>query len=210
MSVHVVEQGDCIASIAERAGLTWRRIWDDPANADLKKLRGDPSILMPGDEVVVPDTTARLETGATETRHVFQAKRNQARLSIRFLQEGKPRANQRCGVAINDDPSIEQELDADGVLDMPIPPDAKTAQISVGPPEERDVYDIQLGGLDPASETSGVLQRLANLGYGVPADPDQTEAICAAICLFQRDHKLDPTGEPDERTRKALVDAHGN
>ena len=210
MSVHIVEQGECIASIAQGSGHTWQRIWDDPANAELKDLRKDPSVLLPGDKVVIPATTPRVESGATETKHVFQAARNQARLSIRFLQEGRPRANQPCGVSIDDDPVLERELDGDGVLDLPIPPDAKTARISVGPPEERDDYEIQLGGLDPATETSGALQRLANLGYGAPAGPAPAEAARAAICRFQRDHGLDPTGEVDERTRKALVDAHGS
>ena len=36
---HTVVQGDCVDSIALRAGMATARIWDFPANSDLKARR---------------------------------------------------------------------------------------------------------------------------------------------------------------------------
>ena len=56
MPVHTVQQGEHLPALAERYGFqTIDPIWNDPANAELKQLRKNPMVLMPGDEVTIPD-----------------------------------------------------------------------------------------------------------------------------------------------------------
>src|SRR5262245_42749248 len=69
-----VEQGDCIASIAARFGYLWQTIWNAPANAEIKRIRKDPNVLLPGDRVVLPDKLLRHEACDTEKRHRFVRK----------------------------------------------------------------------------------------------------------------------------------------
>ena len=52
---HIVEQGDCIFSIAEIEGINWKKIWYHFENIGLRGLRKNLNIFRLGDEVVVPD-----------------------------------------------------------------------------------------------------------------------------------------------------------
>ena len=51
MAVVKVMQGDSISSLAMQAGLSWETVWHDVKNAELKALRKNPNVLMPGDMV---------------------------------------------------------------------------------------------------------------------------------------------------------------
>src|SRR5436305_39757 len=51
MTVHVVQQGECLSSIAHAYGLPdWKHLHDHAANKELKNNRPNPNILAPGDE----------------------------------------------------------------------------------------------------------------------------------------------------------------
>src|SRR4051794_29578662 len=52
---HIVEQGDTIVALAERHGLFARTLWEHPQNAALRDLRARMDVLLPGDEVYIPD-----------------------------------------------------------------------------------------------------------------------------------------------------------
>ncbi len=74
MPIIKVRQGDSIASIAERFSLLPESVWNDPANAELKSRRKDPSVLMPGDEVVVRRKEMKEVSISTGNRHQFRIK----------------------------------------------------------------------------------------------------------------------------------------
>ncbi|MFC1792330.1 peptidoglycan-binding protein, partial [Planctomycetota bacterium] len=74
-----------------------------------------------------------------------------------------------------------------------------------------DEFDLELGHMNPVSETSGVKARLHNLGYDCgPVDETMDEKTVEAIKAFQQDVGLSTSGELDQATRDALVREHGS
>ena len=54
--IHSVKQGEHMSGIARHYGFSdYKKLWDHANNAKLKTLRKNPNILLPGDEVFVPD-----------------------------------------------------------------------------------------------------------------------------------------------------------
>jgi hypothetical protein len=206
---HTVRQGDCIASIAGEYGFFPDTIWNHSDNASLKAQRQDGYMLVPGDVVIIPDLRPGQESGATAKKHRFRRKGvpEMLRLVIRD-EEDQPRANLPYLLTI-DGEHREGSTDADGRIQEPIPPRAKLAKLRVGPEEEGLEYELQLGGMDPISETTGVQARLHNLGYDVgPADGELGERGQKALEEFQYEHALEPTGRLDDATRHKLEEIH--
>jgi hypothetical protein len=71
---HVWRRGDTLSALAARHGLAhWTRIWNDDANSDLRRQRGTPDQIRPGDIVMIPRPREGEDSGATEAEHRFQA-----------------------------------------------------------------------------------------------------------------------------------------
>jgi len=207
---YVVQQGDCISSIAMVHGHFWETLWNDPGNASLKQARGNLNVLLPGDLVTIPEIRQKTKQGATEMRHRFRRRGEPSRLRLRFLKGRRPRAGQPYRVDVDGGQTIEGALDDDGRLDVGIPGTARAARIFVGPEGREVFYDIQLGATNPVSELSGVQDRLINLGYRCPREETLGDSTRAALRAFQQARGLQPTGELDDATRQALEDAHGS
>ena len=205
---HIVKQGECLSSIAARYGFSWQALWNDSANADLKKKRKDPNILFVDDVVVVPDVKLRKESCASGSLHNFVCKSTIEPIRIQFLDAlDKPIANAKYELVI-DGKTRTGSTNGDGELNEKISPHVKSAKLFLG--DDRVEYTLQLGALDPITEVAGVQERLTNLGY----DPGKIDGISgprtsAAISTFQAEHGLEPTGELDDDTLSALTDRHG-
>jgi hypothetical protein len=105
----------------------------------------------------------------------------------------------------------EGKTDGDGGVEIPLPPNAKEGRITVHPgkPEEK-TFALQLGGVDPVDEVSGVRQRLANLGFFcAPEGPADAEDLQTSLRKFQEKNSLDVTGKIDDATKSKLKDLHG-
>ena len=97
MTVHVVEQGECVASVAAHYRITdWRKLWDAQSD-ELRKKRPDPNLLFPGDKLDIPVQMPVRFTCATGLTHTFRVALPVAKLRIR-LRDGsaRPLASKRC------------------------------------------------------------------------------------------------------------------
>lgn len=208
-----VGQGDCMASLAAHYGLPAERILVHPENAHLRER--DSRVLLPGDEVYIPEREPSTLTIETEHRHRFELRRPRSRLRIQLLREGEPRSGREYVLEImgRDEP-ITGTTDSDGFLEAEIPADARRGRLRVmpgnGEPDE-ECIPLRLGELDPPEVVSGIQARLNNLGFFCGAVDNQLgPRTRAAIAHFQQRHNLTVTGDLDETTKLRLKEMHGS
>jgi hypothetical protein len=207
---HVVRQGECISSIARERGHFWETIWDDEGNAELRQAREHPNVLLPDDRVTIPEQTRRDESIEPERRHRFRRRGEPTMFRLRLLSNDRPRANQPYTAVINGN-ETSGETDADGNLQFRLPATAEVGTLRVGTGSGEREYRLAFRRLDPVSNTTGVQQRLANLGFDCgPADGELGPATAFAITRFQSKHGLNETGQPDAQTRDRLREVHGS
>jgi len=151
---HVIQDGECISSIAKQTGHFWKTIWDDANNTDLRDVRKDPNVLLPGDRVFVPELRRKDESGATEQHHRFRRKGEPSKLRLRLMR-----------AATKDDEQDDDDQDA------PAPQGQSDAKVSStqsdpGPPLLPDVprsnvpYVLNVDGrlFNGMTDADGVLE----------------------------------------------------
>ncbi|HEU0121548.1 MAG TPA: peptidoglycan-binding protein [Bryobacteraceae bacterium] len=211
MATYTVVEGDCISSIADEAGFFWETIWNDPGNAELKKLRKNPNSLLPGDVLVVPDKRKREEQCVTTKTHRFRLKGVPVQLRYRMLDvEGKPRARIPYSLIV-DGAEKKGSTDGNGVLTETIKPKSKKARLVLKPAgEPEEVYLFDLGQLHPVEDMRGLQGRLKNLGFldGEPSG-EFDEDTADALRKFQKANELPETGEADAATQAKVAERHG-
>jgi len=208
---HLVDQGESIESLADVAGVPVATIWDHPDNARLRDGGRSPNVLKPGDMVFIPNVRERIERRATEARHQFICKGLGSRLHVRFLEDDTPRANAGYSLTVDEGPPVRGTTDGSGYIDHRIGPQARLARLRFDSDPEDAEFELRLGHLDPVTTASGVQQRLRNLDLFWGDETDQLDdETRRAITAFQRLRELDPTGELDDSTRAALIEAHGS
>jgi hypothetical protein len=206
---HVVKEGECISSIAQDTGHFWQTLWDDPTNTELRNVRKDRSVLLPGDRVHVPPLREKREVGDAEMRHRFRRKGQPEVLRVRVLRDGEPRGNEPYTLDV-DGTRREGTTDAEGKVAVPIPGNARRAKLSVGRKSDVEEYVFTLGAIDPIDEISGVQGRLNNLGFDCgPVDGKWGPQTEKALKDYQGRRRLPVTGAPDEATRGKLVEEYG-
>jgi len=203
---HTIQPGDSISSLADQYGHFVQTIWDHPDNAELKELRQDMDILLPGDVVVIPDKVPKDETKADAQRHRFKRKGVPAVFRMQVFSMDKPRANEYYRFIV-DGQTRNGQTDSNGVLEQPVPPTAREGILIFDSDETR--MRVLFGHLNPVDDLSGVQQRLRNLGYYRGAEDGQSsEALTAAISAFQSQVGLPPSGELDQATKDRLEEVH--
>jgi N-acetylmuramoyl-L-alanine amidase len=216
-STYVVQQGDCLASIASAYGFSnWRTIYDYPQNADFRALRPNPNVLFPGDTLVIPDKTPSPFETRTGQAFTFVLKREATLLRLRFPDAGASRYR----LEVDGAPAQSASLEAGAVLAVEIPPGATRGSLVIWPSDfdsaeeagdAAQEWTLKIGALDPPTENTGIQARLRNLGYDVGTidgiiGPRTTEAIKA----FQSDHPpLKVDGICGPKTTEALVTTYG-
>jgi N-acetylmuramoyl-L-alanine amidase len=206
---YIVSQGDCISSIAAQRGHFWKTVWSDPGNAELRKTRKDPNVLLPGDRLTVPPIRQRLQNCAADQRHRFVRRGEPAKLRLQFKHFGQPRAGAPFRLYVDGRSAREGRLDSEGCLEAGIPGLAGSAQVVVGDGDEQEIYELTLGAIDPVEDIRGARERLANLGYLCPlGDHEIDEATSSALAIFQKDHDLAVTGTLGAATQQVLADTY--
>jgi hypothetical protein len=197
--------------IAEANGFLWETIWNHEDNAQLKERRKDPNVLFPGDIVVVPDLTPRIESAPTEKRTTFIKKANLVQVRLRLLDLKRyPRTNIEYTATV-DNVISSGRSDGDGYITITAPPNASELKLKVTEGTKTDEYTLPLGSIDPIEELSGVQQRLTNLGYSCASEQETLgELTKASIRSFQKEMHLRVSGELDDATRQKLKEIHGS
>ncbi|MEZ4297448.1 MAG: peptidoglycan-binding protein [Polyangiaceae bacterium] len=205
---YTVLPGDHLARIAARFGFfDERTIWDDPANAELRKLRPNPEVLLPGDVVTIPDKQPRNEEGQTDRRHTFIVRRNKLRLRIAVRDRFHvPQANLPVELELEGD-SSSPVTDGQAIVERPISPTTESGHLSA----LGDEVAVRVGFLDPVESRSGWKARLDNLGYAAgPVDASTPIEERSALEELQCDFGLPVTGAPDAATLQKLLEVHGS
>ncbi len=210
MSVeHVVENGEHLAAIVAQHGFSaFEMIWELPENESLRASRPNPHVLFRGDRVHLPDREARQERAHLEVQNRFRVTRSKLKLKLSIQDSsGAPLRESACVLDV-DGQSQVLETDGSGILEMEIPATARSAQLEL---EARNLrLDLEIGGLDPVDEFSGLRQRLHNLGYDTGASDDiGSQDFLAALQEFQCDAGLNVSGELDAATIDQLLADHG-
>jgi N-acetylmuramoyl-L-alanine amidase len=156
-----VKEGDCVASISCNHGFHPDTIWNHPDNAQIKVLRKDQNVLFPGDVIVIPDKEIKIYDRPTGQLHQFRRKAVPEMFRLRLAWFSGPRADLPYTLIIDGTVFIG-ETDGDGIIEHPIPPNARKGKLIISDDEH---YEFQLGSLDPTDEDMGALHRLVNLGY---------------------------------------------
>jgi hypothetical protein len=211
---HVVQQGDCFSKIARRYGFAdYKLLYNDPANAELKKKRPNPNVLKPGDRIQIPDRTPKETSVETGSKHTFKVKVAEKMLRI-VLQghDGKALGGVQYELDVGEKKPRKGTTDGGGKLEEAVPADCTTATLTA----EGRMMVLNLGHLNPLAEVkqgdfSGVQGRLKNLGYDPgPADGKLGPRTRAALAVFQADQDMDMTGATDDATLAKLEKAHGS
>jgi Putative peptidoglycan binding domain len=202
-----VKQGDCISSIAFENGFFPDTIWNHPGNAELKKKREDPNVLMPGDLVFVPDKRPKEVSEPTNQVHKFKCKNTPEKFKLQLMIGGEPRVGEEYELEIGD-LKFSGKTDSQGRIEQSIPPNAKKGKLLLAKGEE--VYQLQLGNLNPSDEITGAQGRLWNLGlYFGAIDGKMSDELEEAILEFQVSRNIEPDGELNQATKDALEKAYG-
>lgn len=212
---HTVEQGEYLGLLAKKFGFaSFKTIWDHDNNARLRARRSDPNVLLPGDQVFIPDKqfkTAEVGTGRS-TRFQVVVDKILLRLKLEELF-GKPLANVPCEIRV-DGRTVKKATNDEAMLEVQVGATTQEAELVVKDPDSRledIVIPIKIGLLDPVEEKSGQVARLNNLGYFAgSAEQIDEQLLKSAVEEFQCDHGLAVDGTCGPLTQAKLKTTHGS
>ena len=212
---YTVKQGDHVPGLARRFGFSdFEEIWNHANNAELKAKRENPNVLFPGDSLYIPDREQGLYPRPTEQRHKFKVKGKTLKLCLILKdQYEEPIANAPCILQV-DSESHQLTSDADGKLELEIPPTAGDSQLVIQDTDQTPygglTIPIRIGYLDPVDEVTGQQGRLRNLGYFTgDIDGNASPAFEMAVEEFQCEQKLTVDGICGPQTQAKLKEVYG-
>lgn len=166
--IHTIAQGECILTIAKKYGFSnWMHIAGAPENKELMDKRGDPTCLMPGDKITIPDLNEKSEVIATGKKHTFKVNTVKAWFNMTLIDEADaPIPDTKYTLEIESHGiKVEGTSDGDGAIKEKIPVDAKEGVLTVVYDDEELKIQVMFGHKNPITEVSGKKSRLRDLGY---------------------------------------------
>ena len=205
---HEVVEGECTASIAADAGVSWSKIWDASENEGLREAGREPNLLAPGDALHIPEREAKDASVATSRKHRVVLAGQTVTVHLTLVGSHEPLADEPWVVEYAGK-TKEGTTDGEGKLELTLP--ARLGSATLELPNRKSKYTLALGSLGPANTLAGAHERLHNLGFTGPRPADAADEAPTreALRQFQEAEGLEPTGELDDDTVRALQDAHG-
>jgi hypothetical protein len=202
---HIVQQGECLPSIAKKYGFAdYRTIYDHPLNAEFKRKRPDPHVLQPGDVVWIPNKEQKQEQRSTEQIHRFQARKQDIEFKIQLTINFKPISNAPYKLEIATSgssssgsssgslykPVASGTTNADGWVKCNIPVDASMGRLIVDYKKEIKYKDDN--GSEKTVFIYKKLKYLLFFGYLNPIDNvnDKVNGQTIITCVQQRLNNL--------------------
>jgi hypothetical protein len=211
---HTVLPGEHLAGIAAAAGFAnFMTVWNAPENAQLREIRHNPNILLPGDIVTIPDKVEKSAQGADSQRHEFTLFGPGLLLNLKLEDtEGDPIAGQDCVLHVSAKDQngrlalvreFKKTTDDEGKISEILSEGANIAELAFADQK----FLVVIGGLNPVREESGMRQRLNNLGYFAGLLLEDREQLRWAIEEFQHDNRITPpNGDLDDARNKPKID----
>jgi N-acetylmuramoyl-L-alanine amidase len=207
--VYRVRAGDRLFSIAEKFGMDWKRIWEDGANADLRRRRGNPNILYAGDQLTIPDVEKGGEQGALEQPHKFRIKGKVLIRVVVYDQMHRPLSGVPYHFNVGGEDQPEKTTGSDGAAEVKVAKSVNEVELHL----PWGSFPVMVGHLDPANTIRGAQQRLSGLGFNPgPHDGEMGPRTRRAIAAFQQAEAavLQVNGSLDRETIKRLRALHDN
>jgi len=217
---HIVHEGEHLAGIAAQHGFSSiDPILAAPENAEFKKQRPNPNILVAGDKIVIPDRQTKEEVAATGQRTKFQLTGLGLELHVKVVNQG---FEPFSGDVVLKEGATSTPMKPNGdVFEAFLDPDAKQAELRFPISEterKRPPITLEPGRLDPLETLPGQQQRLNNLGYFAgfvktdATDPKKIDPqFLWAVQEFQCDHMgpKEADGVIGKKTLDKLKEVHG-
>jgi hypothetical protein len=202
--IHIVLQGECVSSLAARFGLMETQIFDDPANAELKKRREYGNILAPDDQLTIPPVSEKYVAVATGKRHYFKRGGRNVMLRIVLLNsDDEPYAGKRFIVTVGTQ-EMPGHTTGQGLIEVAVPAQAESGWLRVwltdGTTQPQIDRALEIGHLDPINITTGVQARLENLGYPCTVTAEVDLATIVAALQFRAKNDLPKVDLPPAQT----------
>jgi hypothetical protein len=229
---HFVGAGEWLQSICRDYGVrNPARVWDHAENAKVKKAR-KPHALHPGDALFIPEPRAKNESCGDKAKHTFVVRSFTEDFTLTLQEpDGSAMKNVKYRLVLGGY-EFNASTDGDGKLEHKELVLRSGDQGVLEIPDRGLRYPIALGALNPGEKAggdeghyddgvSGLRQRLNNLGFFAGTSsgrPDevgvtQDDPLVGAVAEFQRVVMGKPakeaTGELNDETRQAIIDAFG-
>ena len=213
-TTHTVQQGECLSRIAQAYGFRdYTAIYNHPDNGSLRNKRPNPNILLPGDQVLIPDKAPSEHAVPTGRAHRFVVKSPRRKLNLIFQDDtGEPLAEVAYRLTAAQF-QRDGKTEVDGSIRLALPADVDWVDVEMFSTKRR----FHIGRLDPHWDTasdaaviSGIQARLRNLGYDAgPADGLLGPRTRRAIRLYEQQNDMTVTGEPGKVVASKLASDHG-
>lgn len=210
MADYIVRQGDCFANIAAQHGIDIEELTGLGDNARYTRDGHSVHELLPGDTIEVPDDPpvrhARFRSGG-HSNYVVDVPL--IRFRTRLLDRAnEPVAGKKYKLVVGAR-TYEGSTDQDGWVEQEIPATATEAVVLVWlQPTDKAPWrlELALGAMDPLADESGLVHRLANLGYATARYGKR--GVQQALLQFQRVEGLPASGCLDAATEQRLQERH--
>lgn len=194
MAKHIVKQGECFSSIADRYGFDPETLYNLGSNAELKKKRPFLNILAAGDTVEVPEPKTKIFSRETDKQHKFILKRRKVKFRVYIANSRREPYEDAPYVLTIGGQKIKGRTQSGGLIECDIPAQEQSGHLQLWWSDEDESpiveRDLAIGHLDPIDLISGIQGRLVNLGFMCNLTGEYDADTLAALRRFRLKNDL--------------------